>query len=99
MPCCPSCGVKIPLDILRVTPAPSNATPPTPKQSRLLGFVRDYQTANNGVSPSFEEMQTALGLRSKGSLHTMIKRAALRNLVTYVPRCSRSLKLVEAMPC
>jgi DNA-binding MarR family transcriptional regulator len=33
----------------------------TPAQSKLLAFIASYQDANNGVSPSYDDMADAIG--------------------------------------
>jgi repressor LexA len=44
----------------------------TPQQQRLLAFVERYQRVHRGVSPSFDEMAGALGLKSKSGVHRLI---------------------------
>ncbi len=43
----------------------------TPKQHELLCFIHN-SLEESGVSPSFEEMKDALGLKSKSGVHRLI---------------------------
>lgn len=45
----------------------------TPKQKKLLTIIR-RSFRNRGIAPTYEEMRGALGLRSKGAVHTMVLR-------------------------
>lgn len=45
----------------------------TPKQCLLLLFIRDYQIANDGVTPSFAEMRGHLGLKSNSQIHARLR--------------------------
>lgn len=36
----------------------------TPTQQNLLRFIGDYQKANNGVTPSYDDMRKHLGLKA-----------------------------------
>ena len=40
----------------------------TRKQHELLSYINGY-LSEHGVSPSFDEMKDALGLRSKSGIH------------------------------
>ncbi|MEE8226397.1 MAG: repressor LexA, partial [Kiloniellales bacterium] len=43
----------------------------TRKQHELLVFIHQHLT-KNGVSPSFDEMKDALGLKSKSGIHRLV---------------------------
>ena len=43
----------------------------TRKQANLLRYISD-QITKDGVSPSFDEMKDALGLKSKSGVHRLI---------------------------
>ena len=43
----------------------------TSKQFKLLEFLKE-SLKKNSVSPSFEEMKLALGLKSKSGIHRLI---------------------------
>ena len=47
----------------------------------LLGYIVDYQAANYGVSPSFEEMMKAIGIRSKSGIFRMLNSLEEQNIL------------------
>lgn len=62
----------------------------TPRQHDLMDFIDRY-VAENGASPSFQEMQEALGLGSKSGVHRILERLTERNLINRLPGKSRSI--------
>lgn len=44
----------------------------TPKQKEALDFIRSYICENNGVSPSYQEITDALGIKSKSGASRVI---------------------------
>lgn len=44
----------------------------TPKQKQTFDFIKDYISESGGVSPSFEEIKTHLGLKSKSGVHRLV---------------------------
>ena len=67
----------------------------TRKQHDLLTFIKSYVRQNNGVAPSFEEMQRALGLSSKSGAHRLMDALEERGHVKRSRYRCRSLELVE----
>lgn len=67
----------------------------TRKQHELLTFIKSYVRQNNGVAPSFEEMQRALGLSSKSGVHRLMDALEERGHVKRSRYRRRSLELVE----
>ncbi len=67
----------------------------TRKQHELLTFIKSYVRQNNGVAPSFEEMQRALGLSSKSGVHRLMDALEERGHVKRSRYRHRSLELVE----
>ena len=43
----------------------------TVKQKELLEYINSFQN-KNGVTPSYEEMKSALDLKSKSGIHRLI---------------------------
>jgi len=61
----------------------------TRKQKELLLLIRD-RVAADGVSPSFDEMKEALGLKSKSGIHRLITGLEERGFIKRLPH--RALK-------
>lgn len=66
----------------------------TSKQRELLDFI-ETRLEDNGVSPSFEEMKEALGLRSKSGIHRLISALEERGFLQRLPNRARALKVVR----
>jgi len=68
----------------------------TRKQYELLVFI-DQRLRESGVSPSFDEMKEALGLRSKSGIHRLITGLEERGFVRRLPHRARALE-VQRLP-
>jgi repressor LexA len=66
----------------------------TRKQHELLLFI-NRRLAQDGVSPSFEEMKEALGLRSKSGIHRLITGLEERGFLKRLPHRARALEVVK----
>ena len=66
----------------------------TRKQHELLSFVNERLT-NTGISPSFEEMKEALGLRSKSGVHRLITALEERGFIRRLPHRARALEVIR----
>jgi repressor LexA len=66
----------------------------TRKQHELLSFI-NQRLAEGGVSPSFEEMKQALGLRSKSGIHRLISGLQERGFIRRLPHRARALEVVK----
>jgi repressor LexA len=66
----------------------------TRKQYELLVFISDYLN-NKGLSPSFEEMKEALGLRSKSGIHRLITGLEERGFIRHLPHRARALEVLK----
>ena len=66
----------------------------TRKQKELLLLIRDRVDAN-GVSPSFDEMKDALGLRSKSGIHRLITGLEERGFIKRLPHRARALEITR----
>lgn len=67
----------------------------TRKQHELLTFIKSYVRQNNGVAPSFEEMQRALGLSSKSGVHRLMDALEERGHIKRSRYRRRALELVD----
>jgi repressor LexA len=66
----------------------------TRKQHELLHFIDDRLKAS-GISPSFEEMKAALGLKSKSGIHRLINALVERQFIRRLPNRARALEVVR----
>lgn len=62
----------------------------TPKQHELLKFITAYLD-KHGISPNFDEMRDALGLRSKAGVHRLLGGLHEQGRITQVFGRSRSV--------
>ena len=66
----------------------------TRKQYELLVFI-NRRLSDSGVSPSFEEMKEALGLKSKSGIHRLIGGLEERGFIRRLPHRARALEVVR----
>ncbi|MBI4183836.1 MAG: transcriptional repressor LexA [Proteobacteria bacterium] len=66
----------------------------TRKQYELLQFI-DRRLRATGVSPSFDEMKDALGLRSKSGIHRLITGLEERGFIRRLPHRARALEVMK----
>ncbi len=66
----------------------------TKKQHELLLYIND-RISETGVSPSFDEMKDALGLRSKSGIHRLITALEEREFIRRLPNRARALEVVR----
>ncbi len=66
----------------------------TRKQHELLTFIHKY-LSQHGVSPSFDEMKLALGLKSKSGIHRLITGLEERGFLRRLPHRARALEVVK----
>jgi repressor LexA len=66
----------------------------TKKQHELLMFI-DARLREGGVSPSFDEMKDALGLKSKSGIHRLISALEERGFIRRLPHRARALEVLR----
>ncbi|MHA1537517.1 MAG: transcriptional repressor LexA [Alphaproteobacteria bacterium] len=66
----------------------------TRKQHELLIYINDH-IANQGTSPSFDEMKDALELKSKSGIHRLIMGLEERGFIRRLPHRARALEVVR----
>ena len=66
----------------------------TPRQYELLKFI-DRKLKLCGVSPSFDEMKTAVGLKSKSGVHRLITGLEERGFLRRLPHRARALEIIK----
>lgn len=67
----------------------------TPKQKELLDFISEYQRSKGGVSPSYEEMQRAIGVSSKSEVARIIEALEAQEFIRRKPGRARSVEVVR----
>jgi repressor LexA len=69
----------------------------TPKQHRLLQFLRDRES--QGLpAPSLDEMAAAVDIRSKSGAHRLVEGLVERGYVRRIARRGRSVRVVDRAP-
>ena len=66
----------------------------TRKQHELLIYINNH-IANQGTSPSFDEMKDALDLKSKSGIHRLIMGLEERGFIRRLPHRARALEVVR----
>ncbi len=66
----------------------------TQRQHQLLKFIQDY-VDQHGVPPSFEEMRSALKLKSKSGIHRLITGLEERGYIRRLAYRARALEVVR----
>jgi len=66
----------------------------TRKQRELLKFIQE-RLGESGISPSFDEMKEALGLKSKSGVHRLITGLEERGFIRRLPHRARALDVVR----
>ena len=66
----------------------------TRKQHELIRFIQT-RLEESGVSPSFEEMKEALGLKSKSGIHRLISALEERGFLRRLPNRARALEVLK----
>lgn len=66
----------------------------TAKQQQLLHFIND-RLQEGGVSPSFDEMKDALGLKSKSGVHRLINALEERGFIKRMANRARALEVLK----
>jgi repressor LexA len=67
--------------------------PLTEKQRKLYDFIKAYYDENR-ITPTYEEMAKAIGVKSVSSIHVHLKSMAMRGAVEWVAGSTRSIKLL-----
>src|SRR5690242_19611442 len=66
----------------------------TRKQRELLQFIQE-RLADTGISPSFDEMKDALGLKSKSGVHRLVTALEERGFIRRLRHRARALEVVR----
>jgi hypothetical protein len=63
----------------------------TRRESEALSFIRAYGAASEGVSPSYAEIASAIGLKAKSGVHRIVVRLEERGHLQRLSGRARSL--------
>lgn len=66
----------------------------TPKQQQLFDFI-DKRISETGISPSFDEMREAVGLKSKSGIHRLVQSLTERGFIRQLKNKARALEVVR----
>lgn len=66
----------------------------TKNQSKLLAFIREYIEHNN-IAPSYDDMRTALGLKSKSGIHTLLTGLEERGYIRRLKAKTRAIEVIK----
>lgn len=66
----------------------------TEKQYNLLVYINKINK-EKGLSPSFDEMKEAIGLRSKSGIHALINSLSERGFIRKLPHKARALEVIR----
>lgn len=83
---CPNCGVEYYAVKAGLTV----------QQGKLLEFITNYVTEHHGVSPSYDEMLAAMGLKSKSGINRLVVDLEERGHIARDKGARRSISLVAA---
>ena len=66
----------------------------TKKQKELLNYIQNFQS-KSGVTPSYEEMKSALNLKSKSGIHRLVIALEERGFVKRLAHKARALEVIK----
>ena len=66
----------------------------TAKQLKLFKFIKNY-IAKKNISPSYDEMKVAVGLKSKNSINTRVNQLEDRKWIKRLPGKARSIQIIK----
>lgn len=90
-------GILDALDQIGLTISPMQSCAGlTPAQAQLLSIIHTFAT-ENGYAPSFEEMRSEMGLKTKSSVHRLVVGLKERGALRHCRRgANRSLSITTA---
>ena len=67
----------------------------TPKQHELLSWIAYYMEKSGGVSPSYDEMAIAIGVKSKSTINRIVESLVDRGYIRKALGKTRAITLVK----
>lgn len=65
----------------------------TPRQSELLHFIENFMRSNR-IAPSYDEIASALGLKSRGNVHRLLLALEERVKIQRLSNHARAIRVV-----
>jgi SOS-response transcriptional repressor LexA len=90
---CPCCNHEF--DLEKTAPSRGGLTR---KQRDVLNFIRGYIATNSGLSPSYDDILSEVGLGSKSGVHRVIHGLIERGFIEIIPGKARSITLLDRAP-
>jgi SOS-response transcriptional repressor LexA len=69
----------------------------TPREGKALTFITDYIRAHRGVSPTFDEIGAALGIKGRGAVHALVGSLESQGFISRAANKARSLQLLNRL--
>jgi SOS-response transcriptional repressor LexA len=66
----------------------------TARQSDLLRYLASWRDEGHGISPTYKQMQEALGLKSKAGIHRLIVSLEERGYIERIPNRARAIHVI-----
>ena len=66
----------------------------TKKQKELYDYLKNYISSNE-ISPSFEEMKSAVNLKSKSGIHRLITSLEERGFIKRLKHKARAMEIIN----
>ena len=67
----------------------------TGKQLKMFNYIKSY-IARKSISPSYEEMKKAVGLKSKSGVKQMVDQLTDRKWITTLKARARSIRVLKS---
>lgn len=67
----------------------------TAAQAKLLHYIRMYQRRHHGVTPSYAEMCTHMGVTSKHGIHKHVTRLRERGYIAHRYNAKREIEIIK----
>lgn len=72
--------------------------PGTARQMGLLRFIRGFQIAKGGISPTLEEMAAGIGLNAKSGISRLLDGLEERGHIRRLPNRTRAVEVLTPIP-
>lgn len=68
----------------------------TPKQQRILHYIKNYITGSGGAAPTMKEIGSHFQMRSSASVHKNLKALEREGRIQIIPNVARGIRFIEA---
>lgn len=65
------------------------------QQLQTLNMIIQYQADNEGLSPTYDEIKDAFGLKSKSGIHRLIEALEERGFIKRIPSRARAIEVLR----